>query len=91
MNARTTAWSVTLISAGVIIGFLAATYGAAAAMAEMTRERDEARDRMAASLTTMTELAAVDLAAARTERDTMAAELDRRQQPKQTRRSDEAS
>lgn len=84
MKSKSTLITLGVFLAGLVVGFITSTYGAASAMAEMTRDRDEVRDKLADSLRTVTELAAKDLQAARTERDAAMAELDRRK-PKQVK------
>ena len=46
------------IASGVVLGFVAATAGAGAAMREMTTERDQARDRMTTAMNTLMDSAA---------------------------------
>lgn len=68
---------------GMVMGFMAAVFGTAQAMAVMTaernRDRDEQRDTYSAQVNTVINKAAEDLATMRDDRDQAIADLDAKQ------------
>lgn len=81
------AWWMAGVATGVVLGFLAATAGAGAAMREMTAERDETRDRLTASMQQLMDTAADSLQNERQKATALQKELDR-VRPKQVKGDD---
>ena len=46
MNAKTYAWTLGAALSGMVVGFIAATFGAGTNIAQITQQRDELRDRL---------------------------------------------
>jgi len=85
---RQAAWWMAGVVAGTVLGFLAATAGAGAAMREMTAERDEQRDRLTASINTLMDTAAKSLQDERRKVTDLTDELERRKPKNVAGRSD---
>ena len=84
MNAKNLMAAGACVCAGVVVGFVAATFGAAINLADLTNERDRTRDLMADQMAEALDIAASKVKDARWERDQARAELDR-QAPKQVK------